>query len=103
MKGWSKERVKYLLRDRYGSVRAFAQHAGVGCDSVRRAFYAPYPKIEAVIASEVGVSPAEIWPDRYAAAVLQNPRMWKRARNVCNVCNCSTAANELHVRDADGV
>jgi Ner family transcriptional regulator len=39
----------------------------VSRQSVRSALDKPYPKMEAAIAKQLNRTPAEIWPERYAA------------------------------------
>lgn len=80
--GWEKEYIKYRVRQQCGTFRALAKQAGVVPDYLAHTLNQPQPKGEGIIASALGVSPAEIWPERYTDAVMRNWRHWRRHDNL---------------------
>ena len=84
--GWNKEYIKYRVRIQCGTFRALAKQAGVIPEYLSGALNKPQPKAEGIIARALGVSPAEIWPERYTEAVMRNHRHWRRHDNI-NVAN----------------
>lgn len=87
--GWNKEYIKYRVRLRCGTFRALAKQAGVTPEYLGATLVRPQPKGEGIIARALGVSPAEIWPERYTEAVMRNYRHWRRHDNI-NVANSNT-------------
>jgi lambda repressor-like predicted transcriptional regulator len=63
------EWIKYQLRVRGTSMSKLARQLGVTRQAVRNALATPYPRMERVIAAEIGVCPSAIWPERYRGAV----------------------------------
>lgn len=59
------EWIKFQLRMRGSSLSKLARRLGVTRQAVRNALSAPYPKMERVIADELGLPPQAIWPERY--------------------------------------
>ncbi len=59
------EWIKFQLRVRGSSMSKLARRLGVTRQAVRNALAAPYPRMERVIAAEIGVPPSHIWPERY--------------------------------------
>lgn len=59
------EWIKFQLRMRGSSLSKLARRLGVSRQAVRNALSAPYPKMERVIADELGLPPRAIWPERY--------------------------------------
>ncbi|EAM5593184.1 DNA-binding protein [Salmonella enterica] len=51
------------------TLRELSLGAGLKKDSLKNALYRKCPKYERIIADAIGVSPAEIWPSRYARKV----------------------------------
>lgn len=80
--GWKKEYIKYRIRIQYGTLRALAKQAGVIPQYLSDTLNRPQPKGEGIIAQALGVSPAEIWPERYTEAVMRNWRHWRRHDNL---------------------
>ena len=80
--GWEKEYLKYRVRQQCGTFRALAKQAGVIPEYLSLTLIRPQPKGEGIIARAVGVSPAEIWPERYTEAVMRNHRHWRRHDNI---------------------
>ena len=60
------EWIKFQLRMRGSSLSKLARRLGVTRQAVRNALSTSYPKMERVIADEIGVHPKTIWPERYA-------------------------------------
>lgn len=56
-----------MLRMQGSSYSELARKHGVTRSCVRAAVHKHYPKMETIIANELGLSPADIWPERYAA------------------------------------
>jgi len=88
--GWEKEYIKYRIRQQFGTLRALAKQAGVIPEYLSVTLNKPQPKGEGIIARALGVSPAEIWPERYTEAVMRNYRHWRRHDNI-NVANSSAS------------
>jgi lambda repressor-like predicted transcriptional regulator len=66
---WHVEQIKAALRIRGGSFAQIAKRLGVSKSAVSAAARSRdrrSKRIEAAIASGIGVAPARIWPDRYA-------------------------------------
>jgi len=59
------EWIKFQLRVRGSSMSKLARRLGVTRQAVRNALAARYPRMERVIAAEIGVPPSHIWPERY--------------------------------------
>lgn len=91
--GWEKEYIKYRIRQQFGTFRALAKQAGVIPEYLYGTLNHPQPKGEGIIARALGVSPAEIWPERYTDAVMRNYRHWRRHDNILNVKYNATASN----------
>jgi lambda repressor-like predicted transcriptional regulator len=49
---------------------------------LRMALLYPKPKAEGIIARALGVTPMELWPERYTDEILANHRHWRRNDNV---------------------
>lgn len=61
------EWVKYQLRLRSLSMADISRSLGLYRNVASKVFSARYPMIEARIAELLGVTPQEIWPERYQA------------------------------------
>lgn len=82
-KDWTKEYIKYRIREEFGSMTRMAHCYGVHPAIIRRALRVPYPKAERVIAKALAVHPTDIWPSRYKMDELtRNWRLWRRWINV---------------------
>jgi Ner family transcriptional regulator len=88
--GWDKEYIKYRIRIQYGTIRALAKQSGVIPEYLTDTLLRPRPKGEGIIARALGVSPAEIWPERYTEAVMRNHRHWRRHDNL-NIANSNAS------------
>lgn len=95
--GWEKEYIKYRIRQQFGTFRALAKQAGVVPDYLYHTLNQPQPKGEGIIARALGVSPAEIWPERYTEAVMRNYRHWRRHDNINEAnFNASGSGNNVN-------
>ena len=59
------EWIKFQLRVRGSSFSKLARDLGVTRQAVRNALTSRYPRMERVIAREIGLEPHVIWPERY--------------------------------------
>jgi Ner family transcriptional regulator len=59
--------IKYQLEIHGSSISALARAGGASKQTVGKALDLKYPKWDRVIAAKIGLTPAEIWPERYAA------------------------------------
>ncbi|MEF8834253.1 MAG: helix-turn-helix domain-containing protein [Halofilum sp. (in: g-proteobacteria)] len=59
------EWIKFQLRIRGSSLSQLARDLGVTRQAVRNALSSRYPRMERVIAAEIGLNPERIWPERY--------------------------------------
>lgn len=59
------EWIKFQLRMRGSSLSQLARELGVTRQAVRNALASSYPRMERVIAAEIGLDPETIWPERY--------------------------------------
>lgn len=62
-----REWIKYKLKILGTSLAELGRQHQTTRQNVSTALYRPNPKWEYIIASELGLSPAEIWPERYDA------------------------------------
>ena len=62
---WPSHYIVYRLRERGTSFRRLSTRAGYAPTSAKAAIQIPWPKMEALIATAIGVKPQEIWPSRY--------------------------------------
>lgn len=64
---WHRADVIAALHKQGWSVASLAREHKLGESTIRSALDKPYPKSERLIAEAIGVAPAEIWPERFAA------------------------------------
>ena len=67
------EWIKFQLRIRGSSMSQLARDLGVTRQAVRNALSSRYPRMERVIAAEIGLNPATIWPERYCNDYPEQP------------------------------
>lgn len=60
-----KEWIKFQLAVRGYSLAALAREHGVTRQQPQAALTRPYPKWERIIAEHLGMTPQQIWPERY--------------------------------------
>ena len=59
------EWIKFQLRARGTSLAKVARKMNVSISAVLNVKRLPYPRMERAIAKELGISPKELWPDRW--------------------------------------
>ncbi|MDD2366656.1 MAG: helix-turn-helix domain-containing protein [Desulfuromonadaceae bacterium] len=59
--------IKYQLEINGSSFADLARATGNSRQTVRKALDIKYPKWDRAIAAKIGMTPSEIWPERYAA------------------------------------
>jgi Ner family transcriptional regulator len=59
--------IKYQLEINNSSITDIARDGGASKQTARKSLDMKYPKWDRLIAAKIGLSPAEIWPERYAA------------------------------------
>ena len=62
---WHPADIIAALKKRGTSLAAVSRNAGLASSTLANALTKHWPKGEKLIAEELGVSPAEIWPSRY--------------------------------------
>lgn len=88
-----REWIKYQLRVEQGtSVAAIAKEHGMGRRNLYVAFVRPFPRAEKILADALGVTPKELFPERYDQHGLPTRR---RANN-----SLGHLANSKHTRTA---
>jgi Ner family transcriptional regulator len=65
--------IKAEIHRRGGTLTGIAATAGLDGSTVRQALSRRMPAGEAAIAAFLGVSPSDLWPDRYAACPSPTP------------------------------
>ncbi len=63
---WHKADIIAELKKRGWSLRQLSFAHGLSQSTVRAALERPYPKCERIIADALGLTPADIWPEREA-------------------------------------
>jgi Ner family transcriptional regulator len=64
-KDWHRADVVAALHKKGWSLRALSRHSGLSDGTLKSALDAPYLKAERIIAEAIGITPDEIWPQRY--------------------------------------
>lgn len=66
-KGWHHEDIKAALRKRHRTLEAFSRSLGLHGSAVRVALSPGgyWPKLETIIAEELGQPPHELWPEKW--------------------------------------
>ncbi|SDK30596.1 helix-turn-helix domain-containing protein [Billgrantia gudaonensis] len=91
------EWLKFQLRLRQTSLAQVADELQVTRNAVLNAKYSPYPRMERAIAKRLGLSPVEIWPERWNAdgtPVRQRP-------NRAEKCATLQPRNNYRLQDSD--
>lgn len=68
------ERIKAEIRIRAGSLGALARRHDYDRTAISIALKKPWPDVEKIIANLLGVSPRELWPERYPASPKESRR-----------------------------
>lgn len=66
-KDWHREEIKCAIRLKGYSIASLSRANGLAAGTLANALVRPWPKGEKIIATLLGLDPAEIWPSRYAA------------------------------------
>jgi Ner family transcriptional regulator len=74
LSGWHAEDVKAAIRKKGLTLSALSKKHQYSESYLRGTLIRPRPRGEEIIARFLGVSPAEIWPDRYRAGGPRNGR-----------------------------
>lgn len=62
---WSSKAIYTALEQRGADLSSLEIRFGLKQGTMRNVFYRPYPRVEEIIAREIGVEPYVIWPSRY--------------------------------------
>ncbi|WP_058973833.1 helix-turn-helix domain-containing protein [Type-D symbiont of Plautia stali] len=62
---WHPADIIAALRKKGTSMAELSRNSGLNSSTLSNALSRPWPKGEWLIANEIGVHPAEIWPSRY--------------------------------------
>ena len=94
-KGWHREDIKAAIRKRGTSLERLSLTNGLGPADCSSALRRPHFAAELVIAEFLGLSPRQIWPDRYDAAGqyrhAKSSTYHIRRRDLCNSKNGTAA------------
>lgn len=63
---WHRADVVAALRKKGWSLRELSRQNKLGAGTLKNALDRPYPKAEGIIAAALGLTPADIWPERCA-------------------------------------
>lgn len=77
--------IKYQLELKGWSLSALSKKHGYTRSAVQQALDRPYPKVEKIVASTLGMSVEQLWPERYPevkATRAVDVRQPKRTRSV---------------------
>ncbi|HCG2926030.1 TPA: helix-turn-helix domain-containing protein [Citrobacter freundii] len=66
---WHRADIIAELRKKGTTLASLSRNAGLNSRTLNNALDRRYPKGERIIASAIGVEPAEIWPSRYAGVM----------------------------------
>lgn len=65
LKNWHRQDILAAIRKRKGSLAALSLEHGLASGTLANALVKPWPKGEWIIAHALGLTPQEIWPERY--------------------------------------
>jgi Ner family transcriptional regulator len=63
---WHRADVVAELHKKGWSLRELSRQHGLSAGTLKSALDAPYLKAEGIIAAAIGLTPEQIWPERYA-------------------------------------
>lgn len=72
--GWHPADIVAALRKRGWSLRRLSIHHGYSPTVLAVALRRPWPKGEEIIAATIGITPPELWPERYGPDGRSNRR-----------------------------
>ncbi|PID65857.1 MAG: DNA-binding protein [Gammaproteobacteria bacterium] len=64
-KNWHRAYIGARLKMNGTNTAKLSRDHGYPGDALKNAYVQPWPKAEKIIASAIGVTPEEIWPERY--------------------------------------
>jgi len=73
-KGWHREEIKAAIRMRGITLEQLSQDNGLDPRACSLALSRPHWAAEMVIAEYLGVSPRQIWPQRYDGEAYRHPK-----------------------------
>jgi len=80
MKDGTRTWVRHQLKLKGYSLAGLAREVGLSRHAPKLALNKPYPRMERLIAGAIGVTPQEIWPDRYGPDGKPNRKRGKRTQ-----------------------
>lgn len=80
LSGWHAEDVKAAIRKKGLTLSALSKSQGYSDSYLRGTLIRPRPRGEEIIARFLGVSPAEIWPDRYRSDRVRKTNHRRKAK-----------------------
>lgn len=80
--GWHAENIKAEIRKKFGTLAKFARHVGLSPQTISGAISGPCvsSRAERLIAQSFGLSPHDIWPDRWTSNQQRIDRSHLRVR-----------------------
>ncbi|MBE2896767.1 DNA-binding protein [Pasteurellaceae bacterium HPA106] len=70
---WHRADIVAALKKQGWTLRALAKHSNLSYSTIRSALDKPYPKVERIIASAIGIPPEHIWAARFAQRNYRSP------------------------------
>lgn len=94
--------VKYQLAIQGSSMAEVAKTTGVQRTTLYHVFKRPYPRMEKILADALGLTPQELFPERYDANGLPNRKMGRKPKisTIKSVKNI-TATTSSHVQNKE--
>lgn len=92
--------VLYQLKLQGKNLASLAREAGVKKQQTAKAMYAPYPRMEKVIADALGVAPKALFPERYNEDGLPNRQRGKASPKYGAKNTTRAAQRNVHARVA---
>jgi len=86
--GWHPEEIKAAIRMRGSSMAELSRQYGYGVSAVRQVLRRPWPAVERIVAETIGVTPQEIWPDRYGEDGMPNRLLFGRDKFIPERTDC---------------
>jgi Ner family transcriptional regulator len=78
-RGWHPEQIKAAVRMHGSTLAELSRRHGYHQEAARIALRRRWPRLEQIIADFLGISPAELWPDRYPESRRRRPVKRKAA------------------------
>lgn len=89
--------IKYQLDMRRTSLAQVAAKAGVTRQCISHVSKTPYPRMEKAIADALGLSPQDLFPERYDADGLPNRRMGRPKKSLVSETENNTRSQARNV------